>query len=84
MNSDNGSNLKAGERELRESIRSWNQSRISKFLTQQETEWHIILPYASHMGGVWERMVRSVKTALKSVIKEQILNDEALLTTQKR
>jgi len=32
------------------------------------------------MGGVWERLIRSVKHAMKSVVKEQLLNDEALLT----
>lgn len=78
--SDNGSNLKAGERELRDSLHEWNQSRISRHLNQREIEWHFNPPYASHMGGVWERLVRSVKTALKSVIKEQLLTDEALLT----
>ena len=32
------------------------------------------------MGGVWERLVRSFKNALKSVVREQLLCDEALLT----
>ena len=32
------------------------------------------------MGGVWERLVLSVKSTFKSVIREQLLNDEALLT----
>ena len=32
------------------------------------------------MGGVWERLVRSIKRSLKSVVREQLLGDEALLT----
>ena len=32
------------------------------------------------MGGAWERMVRSVKTILKSLLKEQLVKDEALST----
>ncbi|XP_052778064.1 uncharacterized protein LOC128215419 [Mya arenaria] len=72
---DNGTNLTSGERELRAEIAEWNQSRI-----MNEIEWQFIPPYASHMGGVWERLVQSVKRALKSVVKEQLLNDEALNT----
>ena len=78
--SDNGSNLKSGEKELRESIRELNQSHITKQLSQREIVWNFNPPYASHMGGVWERLVKSVKSALKSVIKEQVLTDEGLQT----
>ena len=78
--SDNGTNLTAGEKELRESIQTWNQSHISRHCTQKGIAWHFNPPYASHMGGVWERLVRSFKVALKSVVREQILCDEALAT----
>lgn len=33
-----------------------------------------------HMVGVWERMVRSVKTELKAAIPNRVPNDELLLT----
>ena len=78
--SDNGTNLTAGERELRDSITSWNQKHIAKDLLQKGIAWHFNPPYASHMGGVWERLVGLFKRALKSVVGEQILDDEALLT----
>ncbi|XP_060596964.1 uncharacterized protein LOC132750911 [Ruditapes philippinarum] len=78
--SDNGTNFVSGERVLRDSIQLWNNSRLTKFCQQREIKWHFNPPYAPHMGGVWERLVRSAKTALKSVIREQLLNDEALLT----
>jgi len=78
--SDNGTNLTAGEKELRESMHEWNQSRISRHLQQRGIAWHFNPPYASHMGGVWERLVRSFKHALKSVVREQLLGDEALST----
>ncbi|KAJ8035403.1 hypothetical protein HOLleu_22626 [Holothuria leucospilota] len=35
---------------------------------------------ASHMGGVWERVIRSVRKILKNLRGEQIVNDEVLLT----
>jgi len=27
---------------------------------------------ASHMGGVWERMIRSVRKVLASIVREQV------------
>ena len=39
-------------------------------------------PESQHMGGVWERQVRSVKTILMSMLKGYVgrLNDESLRT----
>ena len=78
--SDNGTNFTSGEKELSESIASWNQQKLHTRCLQQNIEWHFNPPYASHMGGVWERLVKSIKQILKSLVKEQLLTDEALLT----
>ena len=78
--SDNGSNFKGGERELKEAIEQWNQSRITDVLRQQTIEWKFNPPAASHMGGVWERMIRSARKILRAILGEQIVNDETLLT----
>ena len=80
MFSDNGTNFRGGEKELKESLQKWNQHEITKSLHQKGIEWRFNPPGASHMGGVWERMVRSVKSVLKGVIKEQLLKDESLHT----
>jgi len=32
------------------------------------------------MGGVWERMIRSVRQILKDTLKERLVSDEVLLT----
>lgn len=42
--------------------------------------WSFNIPAASHQGGVWERLIRSVKSVLTSVLKQQILDDEGLQT----
>ena len=80
IRSDNGTSLTSGERELKQYIRQWNQSRILEFLPQQEIDWIFNPPLASHMGGVWERMIRSIPKVMNALMKEQILDDESLNT----
>ena len=45
-------------------------------------EWQKNPPEASHMGGVWERQIRTVRNVLSSLLKEHSgrLDDEALQT----
>ena len=80
MRSDNGSNLVGAQRELRQSIEEWNQSRIHDILRQKEISWKFNPPYASHMGGIWERQIRTVRRILLALLKQQTLDDEGLAT----
>ncbi|KAL2099386.1 hypothetical protein ACEWY4_005866 [Coilia grayii] len=80
MRSDNGTNLVAAERELRAAIQEWNQSKISDSLMQRGIQWVFNPPSGSHFGGIWERQIRSVRKVLRSVLKEQSVSDECLLT----
>ncbi|KAJ8043650.1 hypothetical protein HOLleu_10841 [Holothuria leucospilota] len=77
--SNNGTNF-VGERELREGIATFYNEKISKSLHQQEIRGVFNPSGASHMGCIWGRMVRSVKRVLYSLLKEQSVCDEALLT----
>ena len=78
--SDNGTNLKGGEREPREALARWKQHKISDELSQQQIEWRFTPPAASHMGGVWERLVGSVKGAPSVVLGSKATTDEVLTT----
>ena len=80
MFSDNGTNFVGGERELRESLQEFDQARISDELSQDHIKWTFMPPGASHMGGAWERLVGSVKRALKVTIGSQCVSDEVLHT----
>ncbi|XP_072940691.1 uncharacterized protein [Epargyreus clarus] len=44
------------------------------------TSWRFIPPGAPHMGGAWERLVRSVKTALSTTLNEKSPKEEVLQT----
>lgn len=78
--SDNGSNFVGAARELKEDIKSWNQHQVHQFLLQKEITWKFNPPTASHMGGAWERQIRTVRKVLGALLKEQNLHDEGLIT----
>jgi hypothetical protein len=82
ITSDNGTNIVGAERELRESIHQWNQSKIGRALLQNHIEWKFNPPAGSHFGGVWERLIRIVRKVLYSVLHEQVIHmdDEGLNT----
>ena len=88
--SDNGTNFCGAERELRRSIQELNNDAIKTELHSYEVEWYSTTiprwrfqpPAASHMSGVWERIIRSVRKAMKAVIgdPQALLGHETLRT----
>ena len=78
--SDNGTNFRAGERELRQALQQWNQTKIADTLSQEGVEWRFNPPGAPHFGGVFERLVRSAKRALTTVLGDRAVDDETLRT----
>ena len=72
ISSDNGSNFTAGERELQESLEDWNQQWIQKFLRQKNIRWKFNPPGAWHMGGAWERTIRSIRKILRASLGQQL------------
>lgn len=81
IRSDNGTNLVRGNKELRDTIREWNENHKTKEeLLIREIEWEFNPPAASHMGGVWERQIRTVRNALNTTLRNQVLDDERLET----
>ena len=80
IRSDQGTNLIRSDKELKEAIEGWNQQKVNSFCNQKGIEWIFNPPTASHMGGVWERMIRSVRQILRAMLKEQIVSDEVLST----
>ena len=59
-------------------MKHWNSAHVAGYLQQREIEWKYNPPAASHMGGVWERQIRTVRKVLSSLLKEQVLDDESL------
>ena len=80
--SDNGTNLVAGNRELKSALREWNDSTINTWMIQRDIDWSFQPPHASHFGGFFERMIRTIRKTFQSILKEQPLrlNDDHLNT----
>ena len=77
---DCGTNFIRADKELKACIDEWNRQRINGFCAQRGIKWIFNPPGASHMGGAWERMIRSLRQILKALLKEQVVNDEVLST----
>ncbi|KAK7877121.1 hypothetical protein WMY93_032173 [Mugilogobius chulae] len=80
IRSDNGTNFVGAERELKEALEKLNHTLINGMLLQKNVKWIFNTPAASHHGSAWERLVRSVRKVLNSILKTQNLDEEGLVT----
>ncbi len=78
IRSDNGTNFVGAERELQEAIQNWNHKQINDVLLQKKIKWIFNPPTGSHHGGIWERLIRSIKKILNSILRGQSLDEEGL------
>ncbi len=78
--SDNGTNFVGASRELKEALASLDSVKVHDNLAERGIEWHFNPPSAPHMGGVWERLVRSVKRTLDVVLKGHCVHEDTLHT----
>ncbi|XP_035214030.1 uncharacterized protein LOC118187854 [Stegodyphus dumicola] len=70
--SDCGSNFVGAKRKLMEFERlarsaTYNQN-VSRYLVDNGIKWHLNVPRAPHMGGLWEASIKSTKYRLKRVV----------------
>ena len=81
LKSDNGTNFVGAERELRQSVKEMDNDRIEAYLGKEQIQWSFNPPGASHMGGVWERQIRTVRKVLAGMCTITAnLDDEAFKT----
>ncbi|XP_062533439.1 uncharacterized protein LOC134202468 [Armigeres subalbatus] len=78
--SDNGTNFVGANNQLKQEIGELHQHLASTF-TNTRTRWSFNPPGAPHMGGAWERMVRSVKVAIGGILEAQRRPDDEVLET---
>jgi len=80
IRSDNGTNFVGAQRELKKLVGAWDDSTVKNALRREGIDWKFNPPFASHMGGCWERQIRTVRSKLAVLTSEQVLTDESLQT----
>ncbi|PFX27057.1 hypothetical protein AWC38_SpisGene8267 [Stylophora pistillata] len=74
LRSDNGSNFVGADREIKEAIDKIDNEKVGRELSQRGCKWVFHPPGASHMSGVWERLVKTVKRSLKAILGKDLIN----------
>ena len=59
--SDKGSNFVGAEAEIRAYINGWSTKKINDKILEYNIDWFFEPPECSHRGGLWERMIRSIR-----------------------
>lgn len=78
--SENGTNFISASRELREALTALNHDQIQRALKPAGVDWKFNPPGASHFGGTWEHMIRTIRRVHKFVLHQQQLDDDRLHT----
>ena len=78
---DNGTNIVGARAELIRSFRQLDRSKIICRTRRQNVEWSFKPPHASHHGGLWERMIRTIRQILVALLMTNMrLTDDVLHT----
>ncbi|XP_053698559.1 uncharacterized protein LOC128745509 [Sabethes cyaneus] len=79
--SDRGTNFVGANRELQTALEELNHDEIVAEFTSPQTTWSFIPPMSPHMGGSWERLIRTVKQNLEKLLPNRLPSDETLRST---
>ena len=83
--SDQGTNFIGARNELKDALGELDQSKLTRFLSENGChyfQFEFNVPHASHMGGVWERQICTVRSILASMLDHSgaQLDEESLRT----
>ena len=65
---------------MKQAILSVNTDDLKNYGVNKRIQWIFNPPGAPHMGVVWERRIRTVKSALYIIWKSQVPHEEVLIT----
>ena len=85
LRSDQGTNFVGARNELQQELAMLEHDKIQQELVKRNCNWvdfKTNVPEASHMGGAWERQIRTVRNVLASPLTQYAaqLDDETLRT----
>lgn len=68
IRSDQGSNFVGAKNELTAALKELDVEKLNYFLVENQCDFVLNAPGASHAGGVWERQIRTVRSVLQSTL----------------
>ena len=82
---DQGTNFVGAKYELASAFKELDTTPLKEYLSSQDCDWidfNFNTPHASHMGGIWERQIRTTRSVLSSLLLDHgtQLDDESLRT----
>ena len=82
IRSDRGTNFVGASNELSAEWEqlSKNEGVIHESMLQRKIDWIFNVPEASTHGGVWERVIRTIRKVLDALLTEQVFTEETLTT----
>lgn len=82
LHSDNATTFHGADNELKEALKKLESEGFKERLQVQGVDWVFNPPLASHQGGAWERLIRSVRKVLLAIpaLQQTTPCDESLLT----
>merc|ERR1712002_32123 len=85
LRSDRGTNFVGAENELMKAWKEMDHEKVKNGLLKEGCDYFDFtfnFPSSSHMGGVWERQIRSVRNVLEALLYQnsQQLDDDSLRT----
>ena len=85
LRSDQGTNFVGAKNEQEAALHEMDHNKIQRELLKDNCDWFawkMNVPHASHMGGVWERQIKTVRSVLTGLLENHRnqLDDESLRT----
>jgi hypothetical protein len=81
IHTDNGTNFRGADKSIRRSLQFiLADTEMSQRVNDLDIRWIFKPPDGAHMVGVWERIMRSIKTALSSTLHTLAPTEEVLFT----
>ncbi|XP_067945018.1 uncharacterized protein [Watersipora subatra] len=68
IHTDRGTNFIGAANELRKALAESSNSKLSMYAQENNFDFVTNIPHSSHMGGVWERHIHTIRSILNSIL----------------
>ena len=82
IQSDLGTNFVGGKNQLEKGVIELDENRVARFLAEKQCDFIMNVAKASHVSGVWERQISTIRSVMSIVLASAAGRlDDAMLRT---